>query len=1195
MDETVLSFAISYIANQIPSVHSLLEKHNGLEARISNCYQKALAKWCSNETIRAKYEHMQNLQDLQSYILGKTIDEGTDIYPLVKLWAEELRNDKLCYDFILENKIDKVDVEVGKIGSKTDEILLNQVEFSSTQAKMMQMLENFANNNFVDKESVSTEFENFLDEVDLLIEKLQVHTALSILVKLERNTIIAQNNILSAKVKYRKGLANIYVNSRLAYELFHQAYLMDTTNESYIEWEIKYLIAQKRIDDALILSGELKDENPLKIALKLSSSKSIEDDIIVALTKIESKPKFLLIVRDVLLHKSSFTAEIDFLYHEEYLNEIETLKFSNILEWLYSIEYYSVKLCSLLPLNREWALENEQYKLAAGITDKFQRLLSKTELDGQFQVIKLLDCFWGYINDGNPNRISEYQSISKQDLGSQKRLFLSIEAALLQMENRTAEAFAIISTMKGSADNALINFSIALGLHSQDVRYIAWALNISVENNIPLDNRCGAILSESINRYNAANILSLVSNVSFENELVKEIVLGLCNNRVGSKSDLNTIKKNIKNLPESILPFAAILLSELNENSLAFEILNNKIDKSKCDFNQRVFINILSRSPEYYPQLYKILKENRLNGHIEDNNLLMVEYNMAFNLADYKNALSSIAIVYERNPYNEDVFINYLNALGSCDRERIADFQDKILSFSYSSYKSVSFVFSVLIQAGYIEFATVFLHNKAKSMDDEQLKRLFFSESSVGVLVKTVSKELDEVQPGVCVIYGKGNKRTAIIIDTSTPLGRLMVGKRKNDIVSFNGEDYTIIAIYPHFYKLHSDYMQNVMDTGGNDFLKVFKINPDENVLETLKSAILEYNPDSVNYQKRKREALANYAIGEAPLSNFVNEDQIFGSYYKLLFGDFKVHIMSTYDSEPIWVHKKKNSTRFVIDLPSIITLFEFSNKYDYKPSEKFLISNYLKEFVRDQKQYYCYNRSCDFDEGITSGSILRFDDNLDKDIEKRLNALSEWIGLYCEPIINDNVLSILGSENSQISLLFAHTMSLLVDNDAILISDDPFYSLKMHGKLPQITTELYLAKTTDKSSEYKDFLFNAGFIGLSLSAEQIESQISKIENNEPNKFINILQTVEKNPFLLVPSINAVLMLLLKKSIVTATLKMSVINLFTMNLKSIKPDFYKTLGWKEMLNFLDKPYPHRQFVKECLLDAKKIVSPLDLM
>lgn len=1195
MDEKVLDFAISYIANQIPSVRRALEENNGLEARIGKCYQRALAKWCLNETIRAKYEHMQNVQTLQAYISGTIIDENTEIYLLIKLWAEELCNDDLCYKFILQNKIDKVDVEVGKIGSKTDEILLKQYQFSLGQDKMMHMLENFANNNFVDKKYVTAEFEKFLEEVDLLIERLQVRTALSILEKLEQNTIISQNEILSAKIKFRKGLANIYVNSKLAYTLFHQAYLIDTTNEKYIEWEIKYLIAQNKINEALILSDVLVEENPLKIALGLSSSEFIEDDILEALTKVKNKSMLLLTVRDIILHKSSFTADIDFLYHDEYAGNPESLTFSNILEWLYSIEFYSVKLCSFLPLDRELAVENKHYELAAAITDKFQKLLSKTELDGQFKVIKLLDCFWGYIKDGNPNRIVEYQSISKQDIGSQKRLFLSIEAALLQMENRTAEAFAIISTMKGCVDNALIHFSIALGLHSQDVRYIEWALNISIEKNISLDNRSGAILSESINKSNASNILSLAISVGFENELVKEIVLGLCNSRIGCKPDLNTIKTNIRNLPEPILPFAAILLSEQNENSLAFEILNNKIDKSKCDFNQRVFINILSRRPEYYPQLYHILKENRLNGHTDDDNLLMVEYNMAFQLADYKNALSAIKIVYDRNPNNEDVFVNYINALGSYDRVKLIDFQDKVLSFPYSSYKSVSYLFSVLIQAGYIEFATEFLYKKAKSMDNEQLKRLFFSESSAGVLVKTVSQELEEVRPGVCVIYGKGTTKTSIIIDTSTPLGRLMVGKRKNDIVSFNGEDYIIVAIYPYFYKLHSDYMQNVMDTGGNDFLKVLKINPEDNILESLKAAIVEYNPESVNYSKRHREALDNYAIGEVPLSNFVNEDHVIGSYYRLLFGDFKVQIMSVFNSEPMWYHRKKDTTRFVLDLPSIITLFEFSNKYGYRPTEKFLISNYLKEYISSQKIYYEYNKCYDFEEAITSGNILRFDEDLGKDIGQRLKSLSEWIELYSEPIINDNVLTILGSENSQISLLFAHTMSLLVDNDAILISDDPFYSLKMQGKLPQITTELYIDKTTNKSSEYKDFLFNAGFIGLSLSAEQIETQISKVENNEPNKFANILQTVENNPYLLVPSINAVLMLVLKRPILSPTLKMSITNLFAMNLKSVRPDFYKTAGWKEMLYFLDAPYPHRQLVKECLLDAVKIVSPLQLM
>ncbi len=1181
MDETVLSFAISYIANQIPSVHSLLEKHNGLEARISNCYQKALAKWCSNETIRAKYEHMQNLQDLQSYILGKTIDEGTDIYPLVKLWAEELRNDKLCYDFILENKIDKVDVEVGKIGSKTDTIL--------------QMLESIKNNNYVDKKSVSTEFEKFLEEVDLLIEKLQVRTALSILDKLEQNTIIAQNEILSAKIKYRKGLACLYINSSDAYKSFHQAFQLDSGNIIYIESEIKALFNEGRYNDAIELSKHLPENNYIKLALFLYQSNSLEEDLKNILHKIENKPVFLQTVKEFLTHKQSAISYIKNLYQEKYFHRLDSLEFHNILEWIYHIEYYMVKLGSLIPIHKDALIDVDTYKEAADLTDKFQQLLSKTELDGRFRVVKLLDCFWGYIVDGNPNRVAEMQNISKEGLGTQTNLFLFMEAALLHMEQRTAEAFTIISAFNGNMNSEVMNFTLALGLHSGDIRYTEWALKLSAENNIKINNYASAILCEYVNKENAIKIHKLVKNLPFENEIVKTVLLGLCNSKIGTKPNLESIKLNIKQVPDSLLPYAAILLSEQNENSLAFEILNSHIDKSKYDSRQRIFINILSKSAEYYPQLYQILKENRQNGYTEDDNLLMAEYNMAFQLADYKNAMRAIKIVYDRNQNNEHVFVNYLNAIGSYDKEQLIEFQERALKFPYSSSKSVSYVYSVFIQAGYTDFAAIFLHNKAKSMDDEQLKRLFFSESSVGSIEKIVSKELEEVQEGVCVIYTRGSNRTSIIIDAATPLGKLMIGKRKNDTISFNGDEYILLAIYPYLHKLQFDYIQNVMDMGGNDFLRLIKINPDEDVLASLQAAVREFNPESDNFNKRQREALVNYALGEVPLSNFLNEDQIIGGYYKLLFGTFKIFITPSCYLEPIWNHGKKEDTRFVIDLPAIISLFEFSNKSGYKPNEKFLISNYLKEYINTQRQYHLNNRSYDFFEGISSGNILRFDGDIQKDINKRIDALIVWIENYCEPVIEENVLSVLGSQESMISLLFIHTMSLLLRKNTILISDDPFYSLKLQGRLPQISTEFFISKTSDFSKRYIEFLLNSGFVGLTTTTEQIMEQIANIEENKSNKFSYILQSAERNPYLLVPSIDAALRIFTSKAVVSSTLKMTITNLLSMCLKSLSPEYFKSIEWKKILYFLEMPFPNRYLVKECLLDAVKIVSPLQLM
>ena len=107
--------------------------------------------------------------------------------------------------------------------------------------------------------------------------------------------------------------------------------------------------------------------------------------------------------------------------------------------------------------------------------------------------------------------------------------------------------------------------------------------------------------------------------------------------------------------------------------------------------------------------------------------------------------------------------------------------------------------------------------------------------------------------------------------------------------------------------------------------------------------------------------------------------------------------------------------------------------------------------------------------------------------------------------------------------------------------------------------------------------------------------QIANIEENKSNKFSYILQSAERNPYLLVPSIDAALRLFTSKAVVSSTLKMTITNLLSMCLKSLSPEYFKSIEWKKILYFLEMPFPNRYLVKECLLDAVKIVSPLQLM
>ena len=120
-----------------------------------------------------------------------------------------------------------------------------------------------------------------------------------------------------------------------------------------------------------------------------------------------------------------------------------------------------------------------------------------------------------------------------------------------------------------------------------------------------------------------------------------------------------------------------------------------------------------------------------------------------------------------------------------------------------------------------------FLHDKTVALGDDQLKHLFFGESTTGYIAKVVSAELDEVTPGVCVILRYRDRPKALIVRENTPLGKALLGKKKGDVLTLLRDEYEIISIHSYLYKLNADYLDEVIINGGNERMMPFFI--DEN------------------------------------------------------------------------------------------------------------------------------------------------------------------------------------------------------------------------------------------------------------------------------------------------------------------------------------------------------------------------------
>lgn len=116
----IFGFVSSYLAGSLPSLREVFSKKDNatLEERIEQCYQKALARWCADDTIRRRIAQkwFYDLSKLKKLYGSEEWDKkSVTLKNLTELWAEELCKDEEVSHYIttlgvltINEKIDKL-------------------------------------------------------------------------------------------------------------------------------------------------------------------------------------------------------------------------------------------------------------------------------------------------------------------------------------------------------------------------------------------------------------------------------------------------------------------------------------------------------------------------------------------------------------------------------------------------------------------------------------------------------------------------------------------------------------------------------------------------------------------------------------------------------------------------------------------------------------------------------------------------------------------------------------------------------------------------------------------------------------------------------------------------------------------------------------------------------------------------------
>lgn len=495
-------------------------------------------------------------------------------------------------------------------------------------------------------------------------------------------------------------------------------------------------------------------------------------------------------------------------------------------------------------------------------------------------------------------------------------------------------------------------------------------------------------------------------------------------------------------------------------------IINKSVPEG--DFNMMRLVSV-KQMAEYFPDIYQQghnaplspsdeeleakINESAKEQYDEANDQELVKQFLSYmELAQYADAYQIIKQIWVRHPQDEWTTINYIKATSLAKPQELEGLQEIALRLGYTTPQSVVFVSRAFANNGYPKTAVDIWYNNALKFNDNELDTLFYVELLDSPMKTIVYKEYEVVAEGKCVLYDDGNKhRHCLIASDKTLMARTMLGRKKNEELKLNigGEDRTvkIIAIFDKYYSLVHRALTDVMEQGGNRIMRPIKVNaqmtPDELLQTLFEAAGMD---TSVNIDVKLQE---DYNDQPSFLLNCNNNDLLW-SYYRFLFTDFKLCSWPVELKDPERFKYVRPETRFVIDLSSLLVLFEKTMKGEYKPTRRFIVSNFLYELIKEYKSRAGWQMSYDMHKVLEAGKIHKFSNDALEDVKLRYDALLKWMDDYCERTSSHKVLEMVKFPNETEAVqLFKHTITIVMDDlSRALLTEDWYYIIFIKEKL---------------------------------------------------------------------------------------------------------------------------------------------------
>ena len=909
-----------------------------------------------------------------------------------------------------------------------------------------------------------------------------------------------------------------------ATKCFQEAYTLVPDKNKYIEHEVRRLLTAKQYDDVKEIVVKLLEDNHLRLALNLVDSESPEEVFHSLSPELQGDIKLRYTIIGIF---SQAGKNYRFLTTGVMPTIPDNLTVENTYLWLYAFECYRNRIGDYLLTDMralpagKLSLIQDAYNLAV----RFFKQADATCSASLYANLRMYFCYWAFfVETSNKTKwIDRIEAIEATDQPYSLVFKTLFKSSMLAMIGDYEGAFIVIRESGIAYDDIVLPFIVSLCCTSRTPDFLLSLIPELKEKDIQFDSQLCASMASLLCLVDPSRHLSIIEALPIKQEADAIVLKWLHSLAISQKVDTSGYEDLLPHLCDDMVANLAQVMAANGMRVEAYNILDKRFAVGDGSFCEQVYSALISEDPERHIDHYALLRDSRHQGNAMTSDQLRQEYNYALSMLDYDNALEVLEILRAKDRTDEYVLTAYVDVIGKHNPDRLIELYETVMKFCFNTVLHIQQVYYAFASNKYIEQAAEFLYQNTIRLNHEALNAYYDQQVIMGFLNGIANLNYDVVEADNYVTYAnEQDVRSCRKFSPDSVLGSAMIGAKVGDIITIDlGGTPTklkIIGIHNKYYKLHADNMKDVIDSGGNSFFTPIKIdftNPDT-VPEQLESILKELS-GGVN-QPTEQEIYEDYDLGLLTLIQMASVDNILGSYYNFLFSKFHLNVApyGFLRENCSDLFSKENS--YVLDLTSLLLLFEFSQKNDnYQYHTRFLLPKYIQQLVQQTAKgveiYTCFKMV----DALNQGWLNRYSSKVDEDIQIRLKALSEWIDQNCTIVNSPIVLNMapIPDEGVKSAMLKYTLLELLpaAGPNRILLSEDAGIHIAFKMPVPIMSTEAYMyyAEGEYIGQLFSQFLCNNTCIGASVSTDYILQQYKLLESHSTNHIEQIEETISRS------------------------------------------------------------------------------------